>query len=116
MTYEADRAGKAANSADFDTSTERVASDASYANEALAACTSAPPNGLSIKDSNALQARVTHALKTYTDFQVSTADTANWVLALVAMIPCIQVRRQYSVHKISIDSVAHFAVLLPNRG
>ena len=92
MTYEADRAGKATRSADFETSTERVASDASYAKDALATCTSAPPNGLSIKDSSALQARVTEALKTYTDFQISTASTTSWVLALVAMIPCIQVQ------------------------
>ena len=92
MTYEADRAGKATNSEDFDTSTARVSSDADYAKESLTTCTTPMPNGLSIKDSSALGANPTEALKSYTDFQISTAGAASWVLALVAMVPCIQAR------------------------
>lgn len=97
MTYEADRAGKATNSEDFDTSTERVSSNAEYAKESLTTCTTPVPNGLGIKDFSVLGAYPTEALKSYTDFQISTAGVDSWVLALVAMVPCIQSYYQLAV-------------------
>lgn len=38
-----------------------------------------------------LQATPADVLDEYTDFQIQTAETHNWVMSLVAMIPCIQV-------------------------
>ena len=91
MNYETDRSSRAMNSADFDTSADRVADDASYAKGGLATCTITPPGGLGIKDVNVLTAPPTDALTSYTDFQIETAAEKNWVLSLVAMVPCIQV-------------------------
>ena len=91
MTYESDRAGKATNQDDFNTSAGRVSNDAEYAKESLATCTTASPKGLGIQDSHALEATPTEALKSYTDFQIETASTSSWVMGLVAMIPCIRV-------------------------
>ena len=87
----ADRAARATASDDFNTSADRVANDASYAKESLATYTAPQPDDLGIEGSRVLQAHPTTALTTYTDFQVLTASTTNWGLALVAMVPCIQV-------------------------
>lgn len=94
MNYETDRSSRATTAADFDTSADRIADDASYAKDGLAACTKAQPDGLGIKDRNVLTAPPTDALTSYTSFQIETAQKDSWVLALVAMVPCIQVSGQ----------------------
>ncbi|PSR79403.1 hypothetical protein PHLCEN_2v7048 [Hermanssonia centrifuga] len=90
MVYDTNRASKAANTADFDTSVDKVSSGAEYAKDMLTTCTVPPPNGVGIVDSKVLQATPTEALTSYTDFQINTAIDTTWVLALVAMVPCIQ--------------------------
>ncbi|KAF7794355.1 hypothetical protein EIP86_005489 [Pleurotus ostreatoroseus] len=97
MNYEADRSSRAINSAEFDTSADRVADNAGYAKGGLVTCTAAPPEGLGIKDVNVLTAPPTKALTSYTDFQIQTATDRNWVLSLVAMVPCIQSYYQIAV-------------------
>ena len=82
---------KATSSTEFDTSADRVASGAGYAKEGLSTCTTAQPDGLGIQDYKVLTVPPTDALTSYTDFQIATAQQTSWVLALVAMIPCIQV-------------------------
>ncbi len=97
MVYDTNRASKAANTADFDTSVDKVSSGAEYAKDMLTTCTVPPPNGVGIVDSKVLQATPTEALTSYTDFQINTAINTTWVLALVAMVPCIQVRLLYII-------------------
>ncbi|THG96145.1 hypothetical protein EW026_g5639 [Hermanssonia centrifuga] len=98
MVYHTNRASNATNTADFDTSVGKVSSGADYAKDMLTTCTVPPPNGLGIVDSKVLQATPTEALTSYTDFQINTAIDATWVLALVALVPCIQ-----SYYEIAVD-------------
>ena len=70
---------------------QRVKDNSDYASDILQTCTDQPPNGLGIGDSIVLGTPETRALQEYTDYQISIANTTNWVLSLVAMIPCIQV-------------------------
>ena len=70
---------------------KRVQKNTDYANAILSTCTSQLPGGLGIESSTVLGACESDALKSYTDFQISTASSADWVVSMVAMIPCIQV-------------------------
>lgn len=92
MTYEAERSIKAQSSAEFATSTERVKTNADYSNVILATCTADPPVGLGIKDLEVLETRATLALMWYNQFQILCAQETDWVISLVAFVPCIQVR------------------------
>ncbi|PCH36774.1 heme oxygenase-like protein [Wolfiporia cocos MD-104 SS10] len=98
MIFETDRSSRATTSAVFDISADRIAGDASYAKDLLQTCIQAQPEGLAIDEYKVLQASPTKAMSSYTDFQITTAQDASWVLALVAMIPCIQ-----SYYKIAAD-------------
>ena len=89
--YEADRGLKATNTKDFETSMDRVGKRASYGKDLLKTCTTAPPNGLGIQDSVVLATPATDALKRYITLLIDAANNQNWVMSLVAMIPCIQV-------------------------
>ena len=91
MTYEAERSVKAQSSADFSVSTERVKGNADYSNDILKTCTASPPSGLGIPELTVLETRATLALSWYNQFQILVANNTNWVISLVAMIPCIQV-------------------------
>jgi thiaminase len=90
-TYEAIRGLKATNRQDFETSMDRVGKRAKYAKDHLKMCTTAPPNGLGIEESTILATPETKALQQYVALLLDTAVKENWVMSVVAMIPCIQV-------------------------
>ena len=92
LEYETARKSKALSQAEIEVSEKRIQSTTDYAHVILNTCTNQPPSGLGIKSSTVLGARESGALKSYTDFQISTASSADWVVSMVAMIPCIQVR------------------------
>jgi thiaminase len=89
--YEANRGLKATNTLDFETSMDRVGKRAKYAKDHLKMCTTAPPNGLGIEESTILATPETEALQQYVALLLDAADKENWVMSVVAMIPCIQV-------------------------
>jgi len=98
MTYEADRSVKAQSSASFQVSTQRVKNNADYSNDILTTCTTAQPDGLGIAELTVLETRATLALLWYNQFQILVANETNWVVSLVAMVPCIQ-----SYYQIAVD-------------
>ena len=69
----------------------RVGRRAGYGKDLLKTCTTAPPDGLGIQDSVVLATPATDALERYIAFLIDAANSQNWVMSLVAMIPCIQV-------------------------
>ena len=89
--YEADRGLKATDTKNFETSMDRVAKRANYGKDLLKTCTTKPPDGLAIKDSVVLATPETDALKRYIALLIEAANNQNWVMSLVATIPCIQV-------------------------
>lgn len=89
--YEADHGLKATDGTDFGTSLDRVAKRGNYVKEILETCTITPPNGLGIKDYSVLTTPPTEALIRYIVLLQNAADAENWAVAMVAMIPCVQV-------------------------
>jgi thiaminase len=89
--YEADRGLKATNATDFGISMDKVVKRANYGKELLKTCTDAPPTGLGIADSVVLATPATTALKNYIALLIAAANEQNWVMSLVATVPCIQV-------------------------
>ncbi|KAF9785115.1 hypothetical protein BJ322DRAFT_809345 [Thelephora terrestris] len=90
ITFETARACKALDSAEFDVSLKRIKGKTDYASVLLNTCVSQSPSGLGVEMSTVLGACESDALKSYTDFQISTAYSNDWVVSLVAMVPCIQ--------------------------
>ena len=72
-------------------SMDKVGKRAAYAKDLLKMCTTAPPTGLGIKDSDVIATHETKALVQYIDLLTSAANTQNWVMSMVATVPCIQV-------------------------
>ena len=70
---------------------DKVGKRAAYAKDLLKTCTSAPPTGLGIKDSDVISTHATKALTQYINLLVNAATTQNWVMSMVAMVPCVQV-------------------------
>lgn len=96
---------------------DRVAKRADYAKETLKTCIAPQPEGLGLKDSVALSTKQSDALKRYIDFFISVANTQNWAMSLVAMIPCIQVCHLiFRIHEGLTNSRAPSSVLLPDCG
>ncbi|KAF9785126.1 hypothetical protein BJ322DRAFT_1061478 [Thelephora terrestris] len=96
--WEAERGLKALNQASFGISMKKVASRAGYSTDLLSTCTAASPYGLGISDSVVLATSATTALQNYIALLTTTASEENWVMCLVAMIPCIQ-----SYYEIAVD-------------
>ena len=83
----------------------RVSRRTTYGGVFLDTCTAALPNGLGIPDSVVLATPETQALSDYITLLFSAAKNQNWVMSLVAMIPCIQVSLlQSCVHGLLINS------------
>ena len=89
--YEADRGLKTTTTKDFKESITRVKKSAGYGEGLFNTCTTVPPEGLGIKDSVVLETPATPALNNYIALLTKAANNQNWVMSLVAMIPCIQV-------------------------
>ena len=89
--YEAERGLKAKNTSGFQESMHRVNKRTVYGETLLNTCTAAPPNGLGIADSVVLATPQTQALRDYITLLINAANNQNWIMSLVAMIPCIQV-------------------------
>ena len=70
---------------------DKVGKRAAYAKDLLKTCTTAPPTGLGIKDSDVISTHATKALIQYIDLLTNAANTQNWVMSMVAMVPCVQV-------------------------
>ncbi|KAF9785117.1 hypothetical protein BJ322DRAFT_809347 [Thelephora terrestris] len=96
--YETARKSKALNQAEVEVSEKRIKKTAGYASAVFNACTNQSPGGLGIEGSVVRGACESDALKSHTDFQISTANSNDWVVSLVAMIPCIQ-----SYYQIAMD-------------
>jgi len=90
ISYQVDRALKTTKGTDFDTTADKAKNYCDYAKGALHLCIDAADKGLGINDAVVLRATPADVLDEYTEFQASTAEKHDWVMGLVAMIPCIQ--------------------------
>lgn len=96
--YEKARRCQTSDPVEIKESEERIKKASGYADVILKTCTDQPTCGLGIERSTVEGAMESSALKSYTGFQISTAESTDWVLSLVAMIPCIQVCLQPFCH------------------
>jgi thiaminase len=87
MTYEAYRALNALSLKELSTSKDRLLRAAGYADGIFNTCT----KKLGISDSTVLKTKATEALNSYMEFQINTARDNDWVLSMVALVPCLQV-------------------------
>jgi thiaminase len=87
MLYDTERSTKAPNEATYETLNRRISSNAAYSLEILKTCI----HSLGISESNVLQATRDEATRKYIDFIVDIAERYDWVVALLAIVPCIQV-------------------------
>ena len=70
---------------------DKVGKRAAYAKDLLKTCTTAPPTGLGIRDFDVITTPKTKALTRYITLLVDAATMQNWVMSMVAMVPCVQV-------------------------
>jgi thiaminase len=87
MLYDTERSLKAPNQTEYKGLTDKIADDAHYSNGMLETCT----GPLELNGTKVLQTPLEKAIEDYAKFAVGAADTYDWVVSLVAMIPCIQV-------------------------
>lgn len=89
MLYDTTRASKAPDVATYEMLVQKLKDDADYAVQLLKTC--ADPQKLGIAADVVIGAVREDATKRYTEFSVETAEHTDWIISLVAMIPCIQV-------------------------
>lgn len=76
---------------EFDETAVKASHYCTYAQGALHLCVDPIDKGLGMNDTTVLQTEAAPVTDEYTKFQFETAREYNWVMGLVAMIPCIQV-------------------------
>ena len=87
MLYDTERSTKAPDEATYETLNRRIGNNAAYSLEILRTCI----HDLGISDRSVIQARREDATRRYTEFIVDIAERYDWVVALLAIVPCIQV-------------------------
>lgn len=113
VAIDIERAYSAQSLAELNNSLSDIASDSAYAFASIQVTTSPLPEGLGLNESAVLNAPATAALNQYTDFQLVVAKDYNWVVALAATIPCVQVGLAWhSWHKCVVLTLVDCAVLL----
>jgi len=94
MLYDTERSTKAPDEATYETLNGRIRSNATYGLAILKTCI----HSLGISESNVLQARREDATKKYVDFIVDIAERYDWIVSLLAIVPCIQSYYQIAVN------------------
>jgi len=95
LLYHTERSLKAPNQAEYKNLTGKISSNADYSYSLLETCT----GNLGLQDTTVLQTAPAKATTDYKDFVVEVAENVNydWVVTLVAMVPCIQSYYQLAV-------------------
>ncbi|KAF9530648.1 hypothetical protein CPB83DRAFT_850686 [Crepidotus variabilis] len=92
--YNAERSAAAQDMATYNQLADKIQRDVVYAKEFLEACTD--PTQLNIRPSSIFNTPMAPVTKEYLDFMVKHAQSTNWVVGLVALIPCIQVSVEHT--------------------
>ncbi|KZT70044.1 hypothetical protein DAEQUDRAFT_726042 [Daedalea quercina L-15889] len=88
--YQTQRAMSSTSTEEFDETADKASRYCTYAQGALHLCVYPVDQGLGMNDTSVLQTKAAPVTDSYTKFQFETARDYNWVMGLVAMIPCIQ--------------------------
>ena len=88
---------KSITTQEFDETAVKASHYCTYAQGALHLCVDPVDKGLGMNDTTVLQTDAAPVTNEYTKFQFETAKESNWVMGLVAMIPCIQVCLLYLI-------------------
>ncbi|KAI0278973.1 hypothetical protein BC826DRAFT_1181419 [Russula brevipes] len=96
LLYHTERSLKAPSQAEYKNLTGKISSNAEYSFSLLETCT----GKLGLKDTTVLHTPPAKATTDYKNFVVGVAENVkyDWVVTLVAMVPCIQ-----SYYKIAVD-------------
>jgi hypothetical protein len=87
MLFDTERSLKAPDVKTYEELTQKIESHTRYARKFLGVCT----QELQIPERRVLQATREWATTQYTEFTLDVAESFDWVVSLVAVIPCIQV-------------------------
>jgi thiaminase len=87
MLFDTERSLKAPDVKTYEALTQKIESHTRYARKLLGVCT----QELQIPERRVLQATREWATTQYTEFTIDVAERFDWVVSLVAVIPCIQV-------------------------
>jgi thiaminase len=85
--YHTERSLKAPDQTEYKNLTGKISSNATYSVSLLETCT----GKLGLKDTTVLHTPPAKATTDYKNFVVEVAEKYDWVVSLVAMVPCIQV-------------------------
>ncbi|KAI0297736.1 hypothetical protein BC826DRAFT_1001042 [Russula brevipes] len=94
MLYDTERSTGAPDEATYEALNRRIGSNAAYSLAILKTCI----HSLGISESNVLHAKREDATKKYIDFIVDIAERYDWVVSLLAIVPCIQSYYQIAVN------------------
>jgi thiaminase len=87
MLFDTERSAKAPDVKTYEELTQKIESHTRYARKLLGVCT----QELQIPERRVLQATREWATTQYTEFTIDVAKRFDWVVSLIAMIPCVQV-------------------------